>query len=96
MPSPAGGSPEVVDLMLNGWMKRFGGGIEFEPDTDAIIAKTLAHIDKKRVELGLTEYDAKRFGESGDRLMDDLLEEENEGEPMNIYSRRKQAVGSEV
>ena len=35
LPSPVGGSPEVVDLMLNGWMSRFGGGIEFEPDIDA-------------------------------------------------------------
>ena len=95
-PSPAAGSPEVVDLMLNGWMKRFGGGIEFEPDIDALTKKALAHIDKKRTELALTEYDAARFGESGDRLMDDLLEEAAEGEPMNIYSRHKQPVGSEV
>jgi carbon-monoxide dehydrogenase catalytic subunit len=94
--SPAAGSQEVVDLMHEGWMKRFGGGIEFEPDNDKLIAKALAHIDKKRAELALTEYDSTRFGASGDRLMDDLLEGIEEGGMLNLYSRHKQAVGSEV
>ena len=94
--SPAAGSKEVVDIMLDGWMKRFGGGIDFEPDTDKLIEKALAHIDKKRGELGLTEYDAARFGESGDRTMEALLERVEEGETLSIYSRRTQAVGSEV
>jgi anaerobic carbon-monoxide dehydrogenase catalytic subunit len=94
--SPAAGSPEVVDIMLNGWMKRFGGGIEFEPDTPELIKKALAHIDKKRGELGLAEYDPARFGESGDRLMESLLEGIEEDETLNMYSRKKHAVGSEV
>jgi carbon-monoxide dehydrogenase catalytic subunit len=95
-PSPAAGSQEVVDIMLDGWMKRFGGGIEFEPDIEALTKKALAHIDKKRGELGIAEYDPARFGESGDRLMEHLLEDIEEGETLNMYSRHAQAVGSEV
>ncbi len=39
LPSPVENSPEVVDIILNGWLERFGGGIEFEPDIDALIDK---------------------------------------------------------
>ena len=94
LPSPVAGSQVVVDLMLDGWMERFGGGIEFEPDIDALVKKALAHIDKKRGELGLTEYDAARFGESGDRLMEELLGEVEEGELLNVYSVHKRPAGN--
>jgi hypothetical protein len=40
-----------------------------------MVRRTLEHIDKKRAALGLVEYDAKRFGRSGDARMV-LLEEE--------------------
>ena len=53
-------------------MKRFGGGIEFEPDIAALIAKALDKIDAKREALGLAEYDPARFGQSGDRLIAEL------------------------
>ena len=96
LPSPVGGSPEVVDLMLNGWMKRFGGGIEFEPDIDELLRKAFKHIDAKREELGLSEYDPLRFGESGDRLMEEFLKEVDECEPPNVYSVRRKGVGAEV
>ncbi len=72
LPSPVAGSPEVVGLMNEGWMKRFGGGIEFEPDIAALIAKALDKIDAKREALGLAEYDPARFGQSGDRLIAEL------------------------
>jgi len=72
LPSPVAGSPEVVELMNEGWMKRFGGGIEFEPDIAVLIAKALAKIDAKREALGLAEYDPARFGQSGDRLIAEL------------------------
>jgi len=86
LPSPTANSPEVVELIKDGWMQRFGGGIEFEPDIDALIAKALKHIDTKREALGLAEYDPKHFGESGDRLMEEVLETLDEGAPLNIYS----------
>ena len=78
LPSPVAGCPEVVELMHEGWMERYGGGIEFEPDIPKLIGKALAHIDSKREALGLTEYDATRFGESGDRLMGAIGKEKPE------------------
>jgi anaerobic carbon-monoxide dehydrogenase catalytic subunit len=86
LPSPVENSPEVVDIMLNGWLERFGGGIEFEPDIDALIAKALAAIDRKRAALSLAEYDPQRFGESGDSLMDEVLAGLEDGEPLSVYS----------
>jgi carbon-monoxide dehydrogenase catalytic subunit len=96
MTSPVGGSRVVRDLMLTGWTEKVGGGIEFEPDTPELIKKALAHIDAKRAELGLAEYDPERFGASGDRGVTELLEEAPESEPVSVYSTRKQAVRSEV
>ncbi len=89
LPSPVGGSPEVTDIMLNGWMKRFGGGIEFEPDIGKLIQKALAHIDAKRRDLNLSEYDPDHFGESGDRVMEELLEVFDGTTSMNAYSVRQ-------
>jgi carbon-monoxide dehydrogenase catalytic subunit len=98
-PSPVSGSPEVVDMIHNGWMDTYGGGIEFEPDTDALIAKALAHIDKKRHELALTEYDAKRYGQSGDELMQQLLAELQDdslgAEPLSIYSTKRPGASAD-
>lgn len=37
-----------------------------------MIQNTLDHIDKKRAELGLPEYDPTRFGKSGDARMNAL------------------------
>ncbi|OFW60662.1 MAG: carbon-monoxide dehydrogenase catalytic subunit [Actinobacteria bacterium RBG_16_64_13] len=86
LPSPVSNSPEVVDLIQNGWNARFGGGIEFEPDIDALIAKVFTRIDAKREALGLAEYDAARFGESGDRQMEEMLETLDKGGSLNVYS----------
>ncbi len=87
--SPVSGMPDKVsdsDLVLNyiseGWEEIYGGKLEFIPDPDEMIKATLAHIDKKRADLGLPEYDADRFGESGDARMLELetlpLEERRE------------------
>jgi carbon-monoxide dehydrogenase catalytic subunit len=86
LPSPTANSPEVVDIIQNGWNERFGGGIEFEPDVDVLIARVFELIDGKRQALGLEEYDPKRFGESGDQLVEEVLASVPEGEPLNVYS----------
>jgi len=49
-----------------------GGKLEFIPDPDEMIQKTLDHIDKKRADLGLSEYNPERFGRSGDARMVEL------------------------
>jgi carbon-monoxide dehydrogenase catalytic subunit len=74
--SPISGMPERVadsDLVLRyisqGWEKQLGGKLEFIQDPDEMIRATLAHIDKKRAALGLSEYNPARFGRSGDALI---------------------------
>ncbi len=74
--SPVSGMPDRVsdsDIVLRyiseGWEKLYGGKMEFIPDPDEMIRKTLEHIDKKRAALGLPVYDPTRFGRSGDKRM---------------------------
>jgi carbon-monoxide dehydrogenase catalytic subunit len=64
--SPVSGSPKVVDLMTRGWEEMVGGKLEFEPDMDRVLQKSLEHIDAKRRALKLEEYDPDRYGRSGD------------------------------
>jgi len=71
--SPVSGSPIVVDLMTTGWEEQVGGKLEFEPDTQKIIEKSLAHIDAKRQALKLEEYDPGRYGQSGDARLAEIL-----------------------
>ena len=77
--SPISGMPDRVadsDIVLNyiskGWEELYGGKLEFIPDPDEMIQATLEHIDKKRAALGLPEYDADKFGQSGDTRMLEL------------------------
>jgi anaerobic carbon-monoxide dehydrogenase catalytic subunit len=93
--SPVSGMPDRVsdsDLVSNfiseGWEKLYGGKMEFVPDLDEMIRRTLEHIDKKRAELGLPVYDATRFGRSGDARMQQL-------EQMP-FEQRRQAIYGEV
>ena len=79
--SPVSGMPDrmedsdiVADLISSGWEELYGGKIEFIPDPDEMIEKTLEHIDKKRAALGLPEYDPDRFGQSGDARMMEMEE----------------------
>jgi carbon-monoxide dehydrogenase catalytic subunit len=92
--SPVSGMPDKVtdsDLVLNyiskGWEDIYGGKLEFIPDPDDMIKATLEHIDKKRADLGLPEYDPDRFGESGDARM---LELEN----LPLAERREAIYGA--
>lgn len=69
MPDRVGDSDIISHYISEGWEELYGGKLEFIPDPDEMIAKTLEHIDKKRAALGLPEYDPGRFGESGDARM---------------------------
>jgi carbon-monoxide dehydrogenase catalytic subunit len=70
--SPVAASEEVTRLISEGWEAKVGGKIEFYPDWNDIVAKSLAHIDKKRADLKLTEYQADKFGASGDWRIGEL------------------------
>ena len=92
--SPVGGMPDkvsdsdiVTDLISSGWEEDFGGKLEFIPDPEDMIKATLDHIDKKRAELGLVEYDPSLFGKSGDK---EMLELEN----LPLKERRQAIYGS--
>jgi carbon-monoxide dehydrogenase catalytic subunit len=74
MPDRVSDSDIVSDFISEGWEELYGGKMEFIPDLDEMIEKTLEHIDKKRAELGLVAYDPERFGESGDSRMLELEE----------------------
>lgn len=94
--SPVGGMPDRVadsDIVANfiseGWEERYGGKLEFIPDPDEMVKATLAHIDKKRADLGLPEYDPDRFGESGDARMLEL-------EELPLAERREALYGQPV
>ncbi len=79
--SPISGMPDRMDdstivsrLISEGWEDIYGGKLEFIPDPDVMIEKTLEHIDKKRAALGLPEYDPDKFGRSGDARMLEIEE----------------------
>jgi carbon-monoxide dehydrogenase catalytic subunit len=71
---PVSGSEEVLRLMTEGWEEKVGGRLEFVEDAEEIVKRSIAHIDKKRADLGLPEYDATKWGRSGDKRMSELLE----------------------
>jgi carbon-monoxide dehydrogenase catalytic subunit len=85
---PVSGSEEVVHLISDGWEEKVGGRMEFVEEAEEIVRRALAHIDNKRAALGLPEYDASKWGRSGDRRMPDLLELPLEERIEAIYGNR--------
>jgi len=85
--SPVANSPIVDRFITEGWEERVGAKFEFVADPEEAVRKALAHIDKKRAALGLVEYDPKRFGQSGDSIMLDVLEQRGK-EVFNLYSAK--------
>ena len=90
--SPVSGMPDRVNdsdlvshLMSEGWESIYGGKLEFIADPDEMIRKTLEHIDKKRAELKLPEYDPTRFGRSGDARMLEIEELPLEARQAALY-----------
>jgi len=66
--SPVAASTEVTRLMTSGWEELVGGSLEFEPDWEKMLDRSLELIDAKRAALKLQPYDPDRFGQSGDTL----------------------------
>ncbi len=60
--SPVEASSQVKNIMMNQWEERFGGKLEFIPDPEEILKKTLEAIDGKRDRLKLRKYEPGRFG----------------------------------
>ncbi len=71
--SPVASSDQVTAIMSAGWEKILGGKIEFVPDREEIVRRSLAHIDAKRAALKLPAYDPSQWGKSGDARMKELL-----------------------
>jgi len=71
--SPVAGSQEVTRMVNEGWTKKVGAGLEFEPDWRKIVEKVLAHIEAKRRALKLEEYEPKRYAKSKTYLPGDYL-----------------------
>jgi carbon-monoxide dehydrogenase catalytic subunit len=72
MPDRVQDSDAVLKYISEGWEKIYGGKLEFIPDPDEMIQKTLEHIDKKRAALGLPAWEKDKFGRSGDAKMREL------------------------
>jgi hypothetical protein len=86
MPDRVTDSDKVLKFLSEGWESLYGGKLEFIPDPDEMIQKTLEHIDKKRAALGLPEWNPDKFGRSGDARM-------NEVEALPIEKRREAIYG---
>jgi carbon-monoxide dehydrogenase catalytic subunit len=72
--SPVSGIEEVTRLITDGWEEKVGGRLEFCNDSEEIVRRSIAHIDKKRADLGLPEYDPSKWGKSGDWRIQELVE----------------------
>jgi carbon-monoxide dehydrogenase catalytic subunit len=86
MPDRVADSDVVLRYISEGWENLYGGKMEFIEDVDDMIRATLEHIDKKRADLGLPEYDPERFGRSGDARMLEL-------EQLSLSERREALYG---
>lgn len=85
--NPVDGSAEVTELLSDGWERKVGGKIEFVADPDETVRRALAHIDKKRAALKLPAWDPTRWGQSGDRRMDEMLALPEEARAAALYGQ---------
>jgi carbon-monoxide dehydrogenase catalytic subunit len=72
--SPVSGVEAVDKMIADDWEAKVGGRMEFCNDGPEIVRRSLAHIDKKRADLSLPEYDPSQWGKSGDQRMTELIE----------------------
>jgi carbon-monoxide dehydrogenase catalytic subunit len=89
--NPVAGSEVVSEFISKGWEEKVGGKLEFITDVEEILKRTVEHIDQKRAALGLPEYDASKWGRSGDRRMEQLLELPIEERIQAAYGSREAA-----
>ena len=71
---PVSGSEEVLRIMTEVWEKKVGGKLEFIEDAEEIVKRSIEHIDKKRADLGLAEYDPSKWDQVGDSRMLEIVE----------------------
>lgn len=64
--SPVKASSVATRLMTEGWEDLVGGSLEFIPDWDEMLTRSLELIDAKRAALKLRPYDPSQYGDSGD------------------------------
>ncbi len=72
MPGKVTDSDLVARYMSQEWETLYGGKLEFVADPAVMVEKALAHIDRKRADLGLPAYAPYRHGRSGDARMQEL------------------------
>ncbi len=75
--SPVKASPAVTEFLSKGWEEKVGGKLEFEPDWNKIVEKTLAHIDAKRKALKIADYDPNRFAKSAGYAPADYMSDDD-------------------
>ena len=81
--SPVGASEITTDLMTRGWEELVGGDLEFIPDWNEMLARSLELIDAKREALKLQPYDPEQFGASGDTLYFEAVRAQLGGHEVN-------------
>ncbi|MEE8325412.1 MAG: anaerobic carbon-monoxide dehydrogenase catalytic subunit [candidate division NC10 bacterium] len=75
--SPVAGSPEVTEIITEGWKEKVGAALYFERDHKKALEEAIAHIDAKRKALKLVEYDPTRFARSETYLPGDFAPEKH-------------------
>ena len=85
--SPVSFSDEMDQILGDEWEGIFGARLEFVPDAEEVIKRTLEHIDKKRAALKLAPYDASRHGASGDQPIEEYLDLPVEEQMAGLYGR---------
>ncbi|MDP2719994.1 MAG: anaerobic carbon-monoxide dehydrogenase catalytic subunit [Dehalococcoidia bacterium] len=83
--SPIEGSPVIEEMVSKGWEDKVGGKLEFETDWRKILEKSLAHIDLKRRNLKLEEYNPAKYARSASYIPGDAYS--NEEFKAGLYSR---------
>lgn len=90
---PVSGSEDVLRIMTDDWEAKIGGRLEFIEEGEEIVRRALGHIDRKREELGLDEYEPSKWGKSGDRRMPEILDLPLEERIEAIYGDASAQIG---
>ena len=69
--------------MTRGWEEMTGGALEFIPDWNEMLRRSLELIDAKRAVLKLQPYDPEQFGASGDTLYFEAIRAQLDGQEVS-------------